>query len=173
MNVNMIVAVDAAGGIGKGGALPWPHMKEDMSSFMRLTTDGPKPAVVMGRRTWESLPPRHRPLARRMNIVVSNTITSAPGANVVDTVDAALLVASRCNVDKLWIIGGGAVYKSAFESWVPIGRVVVTQFEHRDDECDTFFPMDYLEERFHVVAATGVIEQDGYRYTIKEYAPKP
>ncbi|WP_249523234.1 dihydrofolate reductase [Modestobacter marinus] len=100
--VRMLWAQSSSGVIGADGALPW-HLPEDLRLFRPLTTGG---TVVMGRRTWESLPERFRPLPGRRNVVLSSTLDAAePGALVVRSVAEALALDGD-----LWVIGGGAVY---------------------------------------------------------------
>jgi dihydrofolate reductase len=71
--LTLIVAATRANGIGKGGTLPW-RLRKEMAYFARVTTHAPEGeanAVIMGRNTWESIPPKFRPLRRRTNVVVS------------------------------------------------------------------------------------------------------
>jgi len=107
MSLALVWAQTPAGVIGRDGALPW-SVPEDLAHFRSLTSGHP---VVMGRATWESLPPKFRPLPGRENIVLSRTPGYvADGARVVTTLAAALaLVAGR----EAWVIGGGAVYEAA------------------------------------------------------------
>ena len=108
MTVSLVWAQDRVGAIGKDNAIPW-RVPEDMARFKELTGDG---AVVMGRRTWDSLPARFRPLPGRRNIVISRTATyDAPGAEVVTGLRQALdLVGGVAS-----IIGGGEIYTAAME----------------------------------------------------------
>lgn len=85
------------GVIGRDGALPW-HLPEDLALFRALTLDA---TVVMGRATWESLPPRFRPLPRRRNLVLSRGRPSLEGAEVITAVGVP---------DDAWVIGGAQVY---------------------------------------------------------------
>jgi dihydrofolate reductase len=128
--------------IGHNGVMPW-HLPEDLAHF-KTTTLGS--AVVMGRRTWDSLPERFRPLAGRTNIVITRQEDwAAAGATVVHTLDEALVVAAAAgptvaSIDEgprsLWIIGGGQVYAEA----LPLAtRVVVTELD-LDTEGDTVAP---------------------------------
>lgn len=103
-----LVWAEARGGvIGAGGGMPW-HVPEDMAHFRQITgTDD----VVMGRRTWESLPPRFRPLPGRRNIVVTRTAGwSAEGAERAGSLDEAVALATG---DRTWVIGGGMLYADA------------------------------------------------------------
>ena len=85
--LTLIAAVANHGVIGSDNALPW-HLPEDLRHFKELTTGH---AVIMGRKTWESLPERFRPLPGRHNVVVTrNPAYAAPGATVVHSLDEAL-----------------------------------------------------------------------------------
>lgn len=108
--------------IGAAGGIPW-RVPEDMAHFRTLTDGG---VVVMGRRTWESLPERFRPLAGRRNIVVTRGMSPAPaGAETAPSLEAALEAArspapsetSRSGGPdrSIWIIGGGQLYALAIE----------------------------------------------------------
>ena len=102
--VRMVWAQAAGGVIGADGALPW-HLPEDLRLFRALPLGS---TVVMGRRTWESLPPRFRPLPGRRNVVLSSTLDPAePGAEVARSVADVL-----ARDDDLWVIGGGTLYGS-------------------------------------------------------------
>jgi dihydrofolate reductase len=104
--IGMIWAQAANGVIGRGGALPW-RLPEDMARFRALTTGT---TVVMGRRTWESIPERFRPLPGRRNVVLSlQAGWAAPGAEVAPSVDEALALADG----DAWVIGGASVYAAA------------------------------------------------------------
>ena len=102
MVVGMVWAQARDGVIGADGGLPW-HLPEDLALFRRLTTGS---TVVMGRRTWESLPDRFRPLPGRTNVVLtSDRSWSADGAR-----PAASVAQVLAEHDSFWVIGGGAVY---------------------------------------------------------------
>jgi dihydrofolate reductase len=102
MTVRLIWAQSANGVVGYDNTLPW-RIPEDLARFRALTTGA---TVVMGRRTWESLPPRFRPLPHRRNVVVTTDASyDAPGAEVFTSLDAAL-----GSADDVWIGGGGEIY---------------------------------------------------------------
>lgn len=118
MTVSLIWAQAANGVVGHDNTLPW-RIPEDLARFRALTTGR---TVVMGRRTWESLPPRFRPLPDRTNVVVTRDATyDAPGAIVVTTLAEALALS-----DDVWIGGGAEIYAAM----MPIAdRLVITDVD--------------------------------------------
>ncbi|MGW4480006.1 dihydrofolate reductase [Rhodococcus triatomae] len=140
--------------IGRDNAIPW-RIPEDTAHFKNVTTGHP---VIMGRRTWDSLPPRFRPLSDRRNIVVTrDTDWSAEGAEVVHSLDDALRTAGEGEV---WVIGGGEVYAAALGR---ADRVAVTEID-LDVDGDAFAPTLGPE---WVVADSGewlVSSRDGARF---------
>ena len=126
MTVRLVWAQAAGGVLGRDGGLPW-HLPEDLRRFCELTTGS---TVVMGRRTWESLPDRARPLPGRRNVVLSTDPSwRAPGAERAGSVAAALALD-----DDLWVIGGGAVYAA----FLPYAEEIVRT------EIDGEFPGDVV-----------------------------
>jgi dihydrofolate reductase len=108
--IGLIWAQTADGVIGADGAMPW-HLPEDLAQF-RLRTAGA--VVVMGRRTWDSLPERFRPLPGRRNIVLTrHPGWRAPGAETAGDLATALAAAGERDV---WVIGGAEVYAQALPS---------------------------------------------------------
>jgi dihydrofolate reductase len=108
----LIASVARNGVIGRDGALPW-HLSADMAHFRELTQACP---VLMGRRTWDSLPTRYRPLPGRSNIVVSRRAGwTADGAQVAPSLQAALRLASlRLGpTRRVFVIGGAQLYREA------------------------------------------------------------
>ncbi|MFV0336239.1 MAG: dihydrofolate reductase [Tropicimonas sp.] len=127
--LTLIVARARNGAIGKGGAIPW-HAPEDLAFFQRETLGG---ALIMGRRTWESLPVR--PLGRRLNCVVS----SAPGIaeHVFATPEAACDFARTAGHHRLYGIGGEAIYRAL----LPLAdRLLITEVDLSIEGADTYFP---------------------------------
>jgi dihydrofolate reductase len=124
--IGLVWAQSANGVIGRDGTLPW-HLPEDMTHFRSLTTGA---TVLMGRRTWESLPPRFRPLPGRRNGVLSRT--PQEGVETFPDPPQALAAVSGDG----WVIGGAAVYRAA----LPFAdRIVVTQIRELFDG-DTHAP---------------------------------
>ncbi|MFJ9614318.1 dihydrofolate reductase [Streptomyces noursei] len=116
MNVGLIWAQTLDGVIGADNAIPW-RLPEDMAHFKATTLGHP---VVMGRRTWDSLPPRFRPLSGRRNIVVTRDPRwVAEGAERAGSVAEALELAAEplksTAPTATWVIGGGEIYRAALE----------------------------------------------------------
>jgi dihydrofolate reductase len=121
--LSLIVACTSEGGIGNGGELPW-RIPGDMAYFKRITTD-PEPAgaggrlnaVVMGRKTWESIPSKFRPLPNRINVVLSRNPAAldlpAGVLRAASIEDALAAVDNRADIDQCFVIGGAEVYKQA------------------------------------------------------------
>jgi len=131
----LIAAVARNGTIGRGGALPW-QLSADMQHFRELTQGCP---VVMGRRTWDSLSPRYRPLPGRSNIVVSRRSGWNPeGAQVAPSLPAALRLAQiRLGVARrVFVIGGAQLYREA----LPLADTLELTELQADIEGDTQFP---------------------------------
>ncbi|MES2191357.1 MAG: dihydrofolate reductase [Pseudomonadota bacterium] len=132
MQVNMIYARAANGVIGKNDTLPW-HLPEDMAHFRQITMGWP---VIMGRKTWDSLPPKFRPLPGRTNIVITRQADwQAEGARVAGSVEDAISLAG--NVEQVWVIGGAQIYALA----EPLAdRIEVTEIA-QDFEGDAYAPV--------------------------------
>ena len=129
--VGLIWAEAEGGVIGAAGGMPW-HVPEDLAHFRAVTGDFP---VVMGRRTWESLPDRFRPLPGRRNIVVTRSDTwEAEGAERAGSLDAALELAGGSAWT--WVIGGGQLYREAIDR---ADLLEVTELDVSVDG-DTFAP---------------------------------
>lgn len=141
MIISLIAAADERNAIGKGGDMPW--RLPDEWRYFRDTTMG-KP-VVMGRKTWESLPPDRRPLPGRRNIVVTRQEAyDAPGAEVVPGVDEAVKLASTTS-DEVFIIGGGQLYGYGMEI---ADRLYLTRVHTEVEGADAFFPdVNFLDWR--------------------------
>lgn len=104
MVLHLIWAQARGGVIGAAGGIPW-RVPEDLRRFKALTHGS---SVLMGRRTWESLPPAARPLPGRRNLVLTRDATwTAPGAERVGTLEEAAAEGD------LWVIGGAEIYRVA------------------------------------------------------------
>jgi len=156
--IGLIWAQAANGVIGDAGSIPW-HLPEDLARFKELTRGG---AVIMGRRTWDSLPERFRPLAGRHNIVITRQEAwAAEGATVAHSLAGALAAALPASV---WIIGGGEIYR---QSMPLAGRLEVTEVE-LDAAGDTLAPG--VDAAFAQTAVTGwLTSRTGLRYRFVSY----
>jgi dihydrofolate reductase len=161
--IGMVWAQARGGVIGADGGLPW-HLPEDLKLFRDLTMGA---TVVMGRRTWESLPERFRPLPGRTNVVLTSDATwAADGAvragSVAEVVDGS---------GSFWVIGGGAVYAAFLPH---ADRLVVTDVDVEVDG-DTWAPA--VDEGWRLTFRTPVRgwagSSSGLRYAVAEYAREP
>ena len=111
----MIVAMDEDGFIGRGNRLPW-KLSSDMTRFKELTEGDGFNSVIMGRKTWDSLPDAFRPLPERVNIVMSrDTDWQAEGAETALYIGRAIELAYAEGSDECWVIGGAQVYEMFLE----------------------------------------------------------
>lgn len=151
MKVGIIYARARNGVIGKDGLMPW-HMPEDLAHFRQVTMGCP---VIMGRKTWNSLPSRFRPLPGRPNYVISRqTDFKAEGAFLVPSLEEAL---ARCGaIEMAWVIGGAQIYAQA-ALFADVAEV--TELD-ADFEGDAFAPSlapTWVEtKRSSHIAASGV-----------------
>jgi len=128
--LNLILARAKNGVIGKGSALPW-HLPEDMAHFKRVTSGH---TVIMGRKTWDSLPAKFRPLPGRTNVVVTRQPNwQAKGAVVVHSVPEAL---QRSTSEQTWVIGGAEIYAAA----LPFANTAIVTEIDADFAGDVFAP---------------------------------
>ena len=184
-NFCVIVAATASTfGIGKNGDLPW-KLVGDMAFFKRqtLATSAPtkKNVVIMGRKTWESLPAKFRPLAQRINVVLSRNPAVREELNLPDTVvvatslEAALLKLSseelRDEVDDVYVIGGESIYREAMFS-KQCTKIYLTQVEADLQDLDTFFPL-IPAHRFKQVLRSAPVVENGIKYRFTEYDSIP
>jgi dihydrofolate reductase/thymidylate synthase len=171
--LNMIVACDMTGGIGKNGGIPWPHLKQDLGMFSAMTKGSGDNAVIMGRTTWESLPDRHKPLVGRMNVVVSSTMKQSEfplGVHHARDIREAYDWCNDLNFKEIWIIGGAQIYKQYLEEAF-LDKICLTYIEG-DYECDRHFPIHELERYgYESYFGSRVHEQDGVKFYFKEYVP--
>lgn len=144
MKLAMIVAKDTNDGIGFEGGIPW-RLPEDMAYFKQVTlqaSEGKQNAVIMGRKTWESIPKKFRPLPGRINCVLSSDLTSVEGCDIKGTslMGVLELLEEDTAVDTAFIIGGSSVYGEGLH--LPqMDTLYITQL-HSEFECDVLFPAE-------------------------------
>lgn len=175
----VIAAACQNNGIGYMNRLPW-KLKNELAYFNKMTTESPEPAhkniVIMGRKTWSSIPPKYRPLKDRTNVVLSRTVSTIEDRDSVDHIfsslpDALEGVSQLRNKGQVWVVGGQSIYEEALR--LPqCKRVYLTRID-KEFECDTFFPE--MDETIYKPTNDPNVpedeqEEDGikYRYTVYE-----
>ena len=135
MIISIIVAISKNQVIGKNNQLIW-HLPKDMKFFMDTTMDT---VVIMGRKNYESIPKKYRPLKNRKNVIITrNKSYEAEGCTVVNTIDESLKFLNNIENSEVFVIGGGEIYKKFLEKGL-IDRMYVTHIDEYFDG-DTFFP---------------------------------
>ncbi|KAI1752392.1 dihydrofolate reductase [Xylaria castorea] len=176
LELTLVVAATRNMGIGRNGTLPWTGLKKEMAYFARVTKrlssflnqDGNPPAmnaVIMGRKTWDSIPPKFRPLKGRLNIVISRSHAESPATNI-DAETEAVKVGSleqaiqylqsgstAAQTGRVFVIGGAQIYAAALRL-KEARRVLLTRVMS-DFECDTFFPLQLSETSEPEATGTG------------------
>ncbi len=159
MKVALVAAVARDGVIGRDGGLPW-SLPEDMAHFREVTTGHP---VVMGRKTWESLPERFRPLPGRRNVVVTRNPTwTANGAERAGSLEEALALVE--DAERVSIIGGGELFAAA----LPMADELLLTEVDLDVDGDTFFP-GWDRDSFVERGRDEHVADDGTRFTFVAY----
>ncbi len=158
MKINMIFARSANGVIGKNNAMPW-HLPEDLARFKKLTLGSP---VIMGRKTWDSLPPKFRPLPGRTNVVITRQSGwQAAGAKPAASLQDALELCQASS--DVWIIGGAQIYALA-ESLAQ--RIEVTEIA-QDFEGDAFAPI--LGAKWMATERDDQVSSTGLKFSFTTY----
>jgi len=187
---NVILAMDKNRGLGNQGQLVW-QLKKDMAFFKSLTTSqnltltetefginrihtpsikdqkaNPSlNSVIMGRKTWESIPEKFRPLKNRENIVLSRSKAAIhPQVKVVPDFEQSLVLAGQSE-SETFVIGGGQLYRQSILH-PKCQRIYITQIEHAYT-CDTYFPS--VPEYFKLQGRSGVYHQEEVSFTFLIY----
>jgi dihydrofolate reductase len=158
MKIGLILARARNGAVGKDGVMPW-HLPEDLAHFKRVTMGSP---VIMGRKTWDSLPPRFRPLPGRSNIVITRqTDWQAAGATRAGSLEEAIALCS--GQPQVWVIGGPQIWAQA----LPLADIAqVTEIE-ADFEGDAFAPE--FDQRWRQAARERHLSATGLHYSFVTY----
>ena len=143
MKFKIISAVCKDKGIGINGKLPW-KIKEDLAFFSKLTKGKGNNAVIMGRKTWNSLNNKHLP--KRDNLIISNSLEieerlDNPNKELIKTFKNISDIVEFCiqkNYDQVWVIGGNSIYKEFLDK--DLVDVCCITYINETYECDTFFP---------------------------------
>ncbi len=174
---SLIVALDSKHGIGKKGGLPW-HLPGDLKHFKEITSATKsvlkKNIVIMGRKTWDSIPEKFRPLPGRMNCVLTHnkSLSFPKDVLVVDDFNAALQKVSQKDDRKQWesvfVIGGAQVFATALNH-PQCQRLYITHIE-QEFGCDTFFPP--IPSCFVLSSQSSSLREDSISYYFAEYYAK-
>lgn len=167
MNFNLIAAIDSKRGIGKNGRLPW-NLPSDLAYYQKTTTGNGKNVVIMGRLTWESIPPEHRPLKKRINIVITrNTSYELPqGVEKAESLEKALNIAARFLPEEIFVIGGSQIFYDAIHN-ANCATLYITEIEG-DFECDTFFPK-IDPRKFKKISESALREENAIKFKFVKY----
>jgi dihydrofolate reductase len=159
LTLTIVAAVARNGVIGRRGGIPW-HIPEDMARFRALTTGHP---VVMGRKTWESLPDRFRPLPGRRNVVVTRTPAwAAEGAERAGSLDEALQLLDGAEL--VFVIGGAALYAGA----LPLADELELTEVDLEVDGDAYFP-EWDRDAFEEVSRKAYVSEDGPPFAFVTY----
>lgn len=164
MQINLIWAQAHNRVIGLKGKMPW-HLPEDLAHFKRTTNGHP---VIMGRKTWDSLPPKFRPLPGRLNVVISRDAStrenlSLSGCEPLQNLRETLSFCEQNGAEEVWVIGGAQIYAQA----LPLAhKLVITEIDAAF-EGDAFAPV--LDATWQSVETQALTAASGVRYSFKTY----
>ncbi len=156
--ITLVAAVARDGAIGRHNDLLWREPR-DMARFKQLTLGKP---VIMGRKTWDSLPERFRPLPGRRNLVVSRSAASLSGAEVFASLDDAL---AACAGAEVCVIGGGEIYALALPR---AHHLALTEVDLEFPDADRHFPA-WDRARFAETHRETLHGADGTRFDFVDY----
>lgn len=168
MEIIIIAAIALNNALGKDNELLW-RLPDDMKFFAE-TTKGH--TVIMGRKTYESIPKKYRPLEERHNIVISKSKNYADeGALMADNFYDALGVAESIGGGKIFIIGGASVYQRALKV---ADRMIITHVNYSFPDADTFFPKHALYGGWkgNIIRHKSSDDKHKHSFTIYEYLKK-
>ncbi|KAF9676867.1 hypothetical protein SADUNF_Sadunf08G0048000 [Salix dunnii] len=171
----VVVAATRDMGIGKDGRLPW-RLPSDLKFFKEITLGTTDPvkqnAVLMGRKTWESIPIRHRPLPGRLNVVLTRSCEIKNEENVVTcgSISSALEMLAKApycfSIDKVFVIGGGQILRETLNG-PRCDAIHITRIE-TSVECDTFIPsIDF--SMFQPWYSSPLLVENGIQYSFVTY----
>tara|TARA_Y100000385_G_scaffold154442_1_gene160192 strand:- start:3089 stop:3928 length:840 start_codon:yes stop_codon:yes gene_type:complete len=161
--INIIVATTENGVIGNNNDLPW-YLPTDLKSFKSITENH---IVVMGRKCWESIPDKFRPLTNRLNIVLSREVGyKAKGALVYNNINS-VINDYRLNDKDIFIIGGGQIYK---ESFGLADTLYLTEIKG-DVKGDTFLK-GYNKDDWKLIDKSNIVSENGFEFTFNKYKSK-
>lgn len=152
MNISIIVATSENNVIGKDNKLIW-HLPADMKFFKEKTTGH---CVITGRKNYESIPEKFRPLPNRTNIIITRQKDySAPGAIVVNSINEALDHARSLNDSEIFIIGGAEIFRQSLDI---VDKIYLTKIYHLF-EGDVYFPELKADQWKETARIKGVVDE--------------
>ena len=165
---SIVVAFDSEYGIGKNGGLAW-HLPADLKHFKEVTSHLQNPskqnAVIMGRKTWDSLPERFRPLPGRFNVVLTTGTPNLPqGVLGCQSLDEAL-AQMPSSIENVFVIGGAQIYAYAINH--PACEKLYVTHVQGNYSCDAFFPA--ISPQFFPIAASEKLTENGTMFQFCEY----
>jgi len=172
MPYNIITAFDLHRGIGKNNQLPW-NIPEELNRFSKLTKGSGNNAIIMGRKTWDSIP--RQPLPLRDNLILSHNLNieyNTPKSSLVKsfkTIDEIKLFCCEQNYDNVWIIGGAQIYKLFMDEGI-INYIYITRII-KNYNCDTTFPIILMFE--HVIEHSTIKTKDNIQLIYEIYSITP
>lgn len=177
LSFSIVVALDAKNGIGKNGLLPW-YLKADLKHFKEITTKTTscekKNVVIMGRKTWDSLPAHFRPLPERINLVLTRNqkLPLPEGVIKADQFQNAFAVLSESFLQKslehIFVIGGQQIFEAALKEKT-CEKIYATHIE-RNFLCDTFFPS--FKTQFEKCSSSINHVENNLSFCFKDYIRK-
>jgi len=160
-NLSIIVAASSNNVIGIKNGLPW-HLPADLKYFKKIT-DGK--TVIMGKKCWESIPEKLRPLPNRNNIVVTTNFDyKANGALIVHDAEMLLSSIHMQPIEEVFVIGGGKLYKMAFNY---ADRIYMTRI-NQNIEGDTYLD-GFDETKWKIVSKSEILEENGLKFNFIVY----
>lgn len=163
--INIIVAVTNNMVIGKGNTMPW-HLPSDLKNFKRVTQNS---CVVMGRKCWESIPEKFRPLPNRLNVVLTRDENfKADGAATLSNLERTITnLKNNGDEDEVFVIGGAQIYKEAF----PFAeRLFITRIL-ADIDGDIILEGLNMDE-WELIEDTDTMTENGFNFKFEEYKRK-
>lgn len=146
-NISLIVATDKFKGIAKDGVVPW-YCSADLKYFRQTTIGEGNNAVIMGRKTYMSLPEKYRPLSQRTNIVLSSTMKQSDHSNIIiiNDISHLWLYLADNEYDEIFVAGGEMIYNLFLTKYLTHFNKIYLTCLRQDYKCDQFFihkPDDY------------------------------
>lgn len=170
--VSMILAVDEKNWIGKNLDLAW-KLKADMKYFKEITTtlkhENKQNAVIMGRKTWESIPEKFRPLPGRKNVIITRNINPHVSELQFTSLETAInSLQNDTAIESIFIIGWAQIYNDAIEKKL-VEKIYITKV-FWDFDCDVFF--NGLDDSFPLKSASEKHEENGISFCFEVYTKK-